>query len=71
MATNIPPHNLGEVVDGCIHMIDNPDCTVDDLMQFIKGPDFPTGSLILGHSGIRAAYHTGRGRILMRARTGN
>ncbi|MEA4998620.1 MAG: DNA gyrase subunit A [Candidatus Limiplasma sp.] len=69
MATNIPPHNLREVVDGCIHMIDHPDCTVDDLMQFIKGPDFPTGAMILGHSGIRAAYHTGRGRVLMRART--
>ena len=69
MATNIPPHNLREVVDGCIHMIDNPDCSVSDLMEFIKGPDFPTGGLILGHSGIRAAYHTGRGRILMRART--
>ncbi len=69
MATNIPPHNLREVVDGCVYMIDHPDCTVDDLMQFIKGPDFPTGALILGHSGIRAAYHTGRGRILMRART--
>ena len=69
MATNIPPHNLREVVDGCIHMIDHPDCTVADLMQFIKGPDFPTGGLILGVSGIRAAYHTGRGRILMRART--
>ena len=69
MATNIPPHNLREVVDGCIYMIDNPDCTVADLMQFVKGPDFPTGGLILGYSGIRAAYHTGRGRILMRART--
>lgn len=69
MATNIPPHNLREVVDGCVYMIDNPECTVDDLMQFIKGPDFPTGGLILGHSGIRAAYHTGRGRVLMRART--
>jgi len=69
MATNIPPHNLREVVDGCVYMIDHPDCTVDDLMQFIKGPDFPTGAMILGHSGIRAAYHTGRGRILMRART--
>ena len=69
MATNIPPHNLGEVVDGCIHMIDNPDCTLDDLMQFIKGPDFPTGGLILGRSGIRAAYHTGRGRVIMRAKT--
>ncbi|HPS82224.1 MAG TPA: DNA gyrase subunit A, partial [Candidatus Limiplasma sp.] len=69
MATNIPPHNLREVVDGCIHMIDHPDCSVSDLMEFIKGPDFPTGGLILGHSGIRAAYNTGRGRILMRART--
>ena len=69
MATNIPPHNLREVVDGCIHMIDHPDCTVSDLMEFIKGPDFPTGAMILGYSGIRAAYHTGRGRILMRART--
>ncbi|MEA4928092.1 MAG: DNA gyrase subunit A [Candidatus Limiplasma sp.] len=69
MATNIPPHNLREVVDGCVYMIDHPDCSVDDLMTFIKGPDFPTGGLILGYSGIRAAYHTGRGRILMRART--
>lgn len=69
MATNIPPHNLGEVVDGCVYMIDHPDCTTDDLMQFIKGPDFPTGGLILGQSGIRAAYHTGRGRILVRAKT--
>ena len=69
MATNIPPHNLGEVIDGCIHMIDNPDCTTEDLMQFIKGPDFPTGGLILGQSGIRAAYHTGKGRILVRAKT--
>ena len=69
MATNIPPHNLGEVIDGCIHMIDNPDCDLDDLMGFIQGPDFPTGGLILGHSGIRAAYHTGRGRVVMRAKT--
>ena len=69
MATNIPPHNLGEVMDGCIHMIDNPDCTLDDLMEFIQGPDFPTGGLILGRSGIRAAYHTGRGRVVMRAKT--
>lgn len=69
MATNIPPHNLREVIDGCIHMIDNPDCTVDDLMQFIKAPDFPTGAIILGHSGVRAAYHTGRGKIICRART--
>ncbi len=69
MATNIPPHNLGEVIDGCIHMIDNPECTLDDLMEFIQGPDFPTGGLILGRSGIRAAYHTGRGRVVMRAKT--
>ena len=69
MATNIPPHNLGEVIDGCIHMIDNPDCTVEDLMQFIKGPDFPTGAMVLGHAGIRSAYHTGRGRIIVRAKT--
>jgi len=69
MATNIPPHNLGEVVDGCVHMIDHPDCTVTDLQQFIKGPDFPTGGIILGYAGIRAAYHTGRGRVLVRART--
>ena len=69
MATNIPPHNLGEVIDGCIHMIDHPDCTTDELMQFIKGPDFPTGAMILGQSGVRAAYHTGRGRIVVRAKT--
>ena len=69
MATNIPPHNLGEVVDGCIHMIDNPECTIEDLMEHIKGPDFPTGGIILGHAGIRAAYHTGRGRVIVRART--
>ena len=69
MATNIPPHNLGEVIDGCIHMIDNPDCDLDDLMQFIQGPDFPTGGLILGRSGIRSAYYTGRGRVVMRAKT--
>ena len=69
MATNIPPHNLREVIDGCIHMIDHPDCNTDELMQFIKGPDFPTGGIILGQAGIRAAYHTGRGRILVRART--
>ena len=69
MATNIPPHNLGEVVDGCIYMIDHPDAGTDELMQFIKGPDFPTGGMILGQSGIRAAYHTGRGRIIVRAKT--
>jgi DNA gyrase subunit A len=68
MATNIPPHNMGEVIDGVCMLIDNPDATLDDLMQCIKGPDFPTGGIIMGRSGIRAAYATGRGRILVRAR---
>jgi len=66
MATNIPPHNLREVVNGVICMIDNPDATLDDLMEHIKGPDFPTGGVILGRTGIREAYHTGRGRIITR-----
>lgn len=69
MATNIPPHNLGEVIDGVIMMIDNPESTADDLMEVVKGPDFPTGGVILGTSGIRNAYKTGRGRIVVRART--
>ena len=69
MATNIPPHNLGEVIDGAVCLIDNPDASLDDLMQHIKGPDFPTGGIILGRSGIREAYYTGRGRIVVRART--
>ncbi len=69
MATNIPPHNLGEVIDGVVHMIDNPDCTVDDLMQHIKGPDFPTGGMILGQRGIYDAYHEGRGKIITRAKS--
>ena len=69
MATNIPPHNLGEVIDGVICMIDNPDCTIDDLMEHIKGPDFPTGGIILGRRGIREAYYTGHGKIEVRART--
>ena len=69
MATNIPPHNLTEVINGVICMIDNPDCTVEDLMQHIKGPDFPTAGLIIGYNGIRQAYQTGHGRITMRART--
>ena len=69
MATNIPPHNLGEVIDGAICLIDHPDATLDDLMEHIKGPDFPTGGVILGRSGIREAYHTGRGRIVTRAKT--
>ncbi len=68
MATNIPPHNLTEVIDGIIAVIDDPNITIDELMNYIKGPDFPTGALIMGKSGIRSAYHTGRGRILMRAR---
>ncbi len=69
MATNIPPHNLGEVIDGCVAMIDNPDIDLDGLMEHIQGPDFPTGAVILGRSGIREAYHTGRGRIVVRARS--
>ena len=68
MATNIPPHNMGEVLDGVCAMVDNPDIDLDGLMQYIKGPDFPTGGIIMGHSGIRAAYGTGRGRIYVRAR---
>jgi DNA gyrase subunit A len=68
MATNIPPHNLGEVVDATIHLIDHPDATVEDLMHFVKGPDFPTGAFILGRQGILDAYRTGRGSIKMRAR---
>jgi DNA gyrase subunit A len=69
MATNIPPHNLGEVIDATIHLIDHPDTTPDDLMHFVKGPDFPTGALILGRAGIMDAYRTGRGSIRMRAKT--
>ena len=68
MATNIPPHNMGEVIDGVCTLIDNPDATLEDLMEHIKGPDFPTGAIIMGRSGIRAAYATGRGRIIVRAR---
>ena len=68
MATNIPPHNLGEVIDGCIAYIDNPDIDVDGLMQYIKGPDFPTGAIILGNSGIKKAYETGRGSITIRSK---
>jgi DNA gyrase subunit A len=68
MATSIPPHNLGEIVDATLHLIDNPDATVKDLMKFVKGPDFPTGGLILGREGIAEAYKTGRGSIKMRAK---
>jgi len=68
MATSIPPHNLGEVVDATLHLIDNPEATTGDLMKFVKGPDFPTGGLILGREGIKDAYQTGRGSIKMRAK---
>lgn len=68
MATNIPPHNLGEVIDGCVAYIDNHDITLDELMKHIKGPDFPTGANILGNSGIRKAYETGRGSITIRSK---
>jgi len=68
MATNIPPHNLAEVIDGMCCLIDNPDASLEELMEHIKGPDFPTGGIIMGRSGIRAAYATGRGRIYLRAR---
>lgn len=69
MATNIPPHNLGEVIDGIIMLIDNPDVTIKDLARVIKGPDFPTGGLILGRDGIKDAYETGRGRIIVRGKS--
>ncbi len=69
MATNIPPHNLGEVIDGIHVLIQNPDCTMDELMACIQGPDFPTGGIIMGRSGIRAAYATGRGKITLRGQT--
>jgi DNA gyrase subunit A len=68
MSTNIPPHNFGEVARAAIHLLDNPGCTIAELMTFIPGPDFPTGGLIVGTAGIEAAYHTGRGRVIMRAR---
>ena len=69
MATNIPPHNLTEVIDGICYVIDHPEAELDDICQFIKGPDFPTGGVIMGRSGIRAAYATGRGKIKVRAKT--
>ncbi|WP_371383605.1 DNA gyrase subunit A, partial [Salmonella sp. M277] len=68
MATNIPPHNLGEVIDACVALIDNPALTIDELINIVPGPDFPTGGVILGRQGIRAAYHLGRGSITMRGK---
>ncbi len=68
MATNIPPHNLGEVIDACVALIDNPALSIEDLIGIIPGPDFPTGGVILGHQGIRSAYHTGRGSVVMRGK---
>ena len=68
MATNIPPHNLGEVIDGCVAYIDNPEIEVIELMNYIKGPDFPTGGIILGNSGIKKAYETGKGSITIRSK---
>jgi DNA gyrase subunit A len=67
MATNIPPHNLGEIIDATQHLLENPDATVDDLLQFVKGPDFPTGGYILGNKGVKDALLTGRGSVKMRA----
>ncbi len=69
MATNIPPHNLREVVDACLHLLRNPDCTIDELIEIIPAPDFPTGGVIHGIAGVREGYRTGRGRVVMRART--
>ena len=68
MATNIPPHNLSELCDGITHYVDNPDCTIDDLMQFVKGPDFPTGAQICGHNGISSMYKLGRGQLRVRGK---
>ena len=68
MATNIPPHNLGEVIDACLAQLDNPEITIDELIQYVPGPDFPTGAMILGRGGILSAYHKGRGSIIMRAK---
>ncbi|MBQ6719682.1 MAG: DNA gyrase subunit A [Oscillospiraceae bacterium] len=69
MATNIPPHNLAEVINACVCVLDDPECTMVDLMEHVTGPDFPTGGIIMGRSGIRAAYATGRGKVVVRART--
>lgn len=69
MATNIPPHNLSEVIDGCLYCLNKPDCSIDELIEYIPAPDFPTGGIIYGYSGVREGYRTGRGRVVMRAKT--
>ncbi len=69
MATNIPPHNLGEVINACVEVLDNPECTMNELLEHVSGPDFPTGGIIMGRRGIRAAYATGRGKVVVRAKT--
>lgn len=69
MATNVPPHNLGEVIDAYVALIDNRDISIEELMAYLPGPDFPTGATIMGTAGIRQAYRTGRGKILVRAKT--
>ncbi len=69
MATNIPPHNLGEVIDACCACVDNPGITIEELIEYVPGPDFPTGALIMGRAGLRSAFHTGRGSVMMRARS--
>ena len=68
MATNIPPHNLGELIDGVLHLSENPESTVDDLMEFVKAPDFPTAGFVYDLEAIRTAYNTGRGSVIMRGR---
>ena len=70
MATNIPPHNLSEVVDACLHMLAHPNCTIEDLMKLVPAPDFPTAGIIYGISGVHEGYRTGRGRVVMRAQIG-
>src|SRR5262249_2927788 len=69
MATNTPPHNLGEVIDACCAYLDNPAITIDELMQYVPAPDFPTGGIIIGRVGTNAAYHTGRGAVVIRAKS--
>ena len=68
MATNMPPHNLSEVIDGIIQYIDNNDITIDELIQYVKAPDFPTGGTIYGYDGVKEAFHTGKGRVVMRGK---